>query len=393
MSSPTRSKISSRLCPVIVSPWLRRPTTARDGSGARAHEVGNRRRELHRAARIVDVGRDRAVDPAVHVQDRADLGVLAVDHPVLDRVDRHSPRLHVRRDAEHHHVARRGRSRAPAGCARRSCAGRPCRRRSRSSSTPARRARARRARPHRCSARSRCRTRGRRSRRAAAPGADRAAAGSPRAGTAPGTGRARRARGPRGASARSRRRRPAACSGRSATKSLAITSRDDASGSMPLEHVGDELGVGEPGTDAVGPLLECHEPHREPVGVSLTRTRQVREAAHEQWVAGAPQLVHVVRRLVRNFRLNCHSRTDAIGPALQLCACCAPAGLEVFQGGPFRAVLDFGKPLAFRSSSRPAVFVGGTSSSLLSDGAREGLLTGLPRCTTVVLALAAIRRS
>ena len=34
MWSPTRSKISSRLWPVIVSPWFRSPTTARDGSGA-----------------------------------------------------------------------------------------------------------------------------------------------------------------------------------------------------------------------------------------------------------------------------------------------------------------------------------------------------------------------
>jgi hypothetical protein len=42
-----------------------------------------------------------------------------------------------------------------------------------------------------------------------------------------------------------------------------------------------------------------------------------------------------------------------------LCACCPPAALRFsgrfFSGGP-----RFGKPLAFRLSRRPAVFVGGT---------------------------------
>jgi hypothetical protein len=38
---------------------------------------------------------------------------------------------------------------------------------------------------------------------------------------------------------------------------------------------------------------------------------------------------------VRNFRLNCHSRTDAIGLALQLCACCAPAALRFSRAVPF----------------------------------------------------------
>ena len=72
MSSPTRSKISSRLCPVIVRPWLRSPTTRARRVGRGPHEIGDRRRELHRPARIVDVGRDRAVDPTVHVHDRTD---------------------------------------------------------------------------------------------------------------------------------------------------------------------------------------------------------------------------------------------------------------------------------------------------------------------------------
>ena len=43
-----------------------------------------------------------ALHPGVDVQDRADVGMVLVDHPVLDRVDRHAARLDVRRHAEDH---------------------------------------------------------------------------------------------------------------------------------------------------------------------------------------------------------------------------------------------------------------------------------------------------
>ena len=39
------------------------------------------------------------------VEDRADLGMLAVDHPVLDRVHRHAPWLDAGRNAQHDDVA------------------------------------------------------------------------------------------------------------------------------------------------------------------------------------------------------------------------------------------------------------------------------------------------
>ena len=65
--------------------------------GRLAHELGDRLGELDGAARVVDLGGDGALDPRVHVEDRADVGMLAVDHPVLDRVDRHPPRLDARR--------------------------------------------------------------------------------------------------------------------------------------------------------------------------------------------------------------------------------------------------------------------------------------------------------
>ena len=87
------------------------------------------------------------------------------------------------------------------------------------------------------------------------------------------------------------------CSGRSVTKSLAITSRDDGERFDRLEHVGDQLVVVETGTDAVGALLERHEAHREAVGRVAHEHAEVREAAHEERVAGAPQLVVVVRRV------------------------------------------------------------------------------------------------
>jgi hypothetical protein len=67
-------------------------------------------------------------------------------------------------------------------------------------------------------------------------------------------------------------------------------------------------------------------------------------------------------------------------------------GLEVFEGGPFRAILDLENPLPF-DHPRVQRFSSVARLHPASDGARDGLLTGLPRCTTVVLALAAIRRS
>ena len=101
-----RSRISGRLSPVAVMPWLRRPITACAGSGSRSIRLGDRLRELLRPARVVDVRRSDALHPGVHVEDRADVGVGLVDHPVLDRVDRDAPGLDARRDADDHRRVR-----------------------------------------------------------------------------------------------------------------------------------------------------------------------------------------------------------------------------------------------------------------------------------------------
>ena len=97
-----RSRISSRLGPVTVIPWLRRPTTAWSGSGAWLTSSGDRPRQLLRAARVVHVRGVDALHPRVDVDDRADVRVLLVDHPVLDRVHRDAAGLDVRRHAQHH---------------------------------------------------------------------------------------------------------------------------------------------------------------------------------------------------------------------------------------------------------------------------------------------------
>ena len=305
MSSPTRSKMSSRLCPVIVRPWLRRPTTARDGIGCFPHEVGDRRRELHRPARIVDVRRDGAVDPAVYVQDRADLGMFAVDHPVLDRVDRHATRRDAGRHAQHHDVARRVVARVRAGCVRRSS------RRSAlstplaliqytgsaGSGTPAHVA-AGVARAHVAV------------RQAAdpveqlAPAGDRAAAGSPPAGRVRGAGRARRGRGPRAASGAVTASPSRSALGKVGDEVVADDEPRRRERFDPAEHVCDQLGVVEPGTDAVRALLERHEPDREARRSVAHEHREVREATHEERVPGSAQLVHVARaaRAPRRWR-------------------------------------------------------------------------------------------
>ena len=101
----TRSRISDRLSPVHVRPWFRRPITACAGSGSSATRSATAIGELLRPARVVHVRRRDALHPRVHVQDRADVGVRLVDHPVLDRVHRHVPRLDSGRDAEHDHSA------------------------------------------------------------------------------------------------------------------------------------------------------------------------------------------------------------------------------------------------------------------------------------------------
>ena len=53
-----------------------------------------------RPARVVHVGRGDALHPGVHVQDRADVGMGPVDHPMLDRIDRDASRLDTRWNAE-----------------------------------------------------------------------------------------------------------------------------------------------------------------------------------------------------------------------------------------------------------------------------------------------------
>ena len=102
MCGSMRSKISSRSEPVIVRPWFLSPMIACAGIGCLAHQLGHGLRQLRGAAGEVDLRRLDAVHPGVHVQDRADVGVLAVDHPVLDGVDRDAPRLDARRDRDLH---------------------------------------------------------------------------------------------------------------------------------------------------------------------------------------------------------------------------------------------------------------------------------------------------
>ena len=97
-----RSRISVRLSPVAVMPWLRRPITACVGIRLAVDQVGDGLGELLGAARVVDVRRGDALHPGVDVEDRADVGVRLVDHPVLDRVDGDAARLDPRRHADDH---------------------------------------------------------------------------------------------------------------------------------------------------------------------------------------------------------------------------------------------------------------------------------------------------
>ena len=72
MCGPTRSKISSRLGPVIVSPWFLRPMIARARLRRDADQVGDGVGQLGRAAWVVDLRGGDAVDPGMDVHDRAD---------------------------------------------------------------------------------------------------------------------------------------------------------------------------------------------------------------------------------------------------------------------------------------------------------------------------------
>jgi hypothetical protein len=56
------------------------------GVGLFRDERGDAHGELLAAAGVVQLRARDAVDPAVHVQDRADIRMRLVDHPVLDRV-------------------------------------------------------------------------------------------------------------------------------------------------------------------------------------------------------------------------------------------------------------------------------------------------------------------
>ena len=111
------------------------------------------------------------------MQDRADVGVLLVDHPVLDRVDRDAARLDAGRDAEDDAPVLLVVVRDEQDVAARAARASTCRRRSRSSRSGAR--------P--CASRG-CRRRGRRCRRGASRGAGRARRARPRSGTGSGAG-------------------------------------------------------------------------------------------------------------------------------------------------------------------------------------------------------------
>ena len=64
------------------------------------HEGGDGDGELLRSAGIVHVGRGDSLHPRVDVQNRPDLRVRLVDHPMLDRVDRDATGLDPGRDAQ-----------------------------------------------------------------------------------------------------------------------------------------------------------------------------------------------------------------------------------------------------------------------------------------------------
>ena len=93
-----RSRISPRLVPVAVMPWLRRPTTAPCRVRRGGDQSGDACRKLLGAAGVVDLGRRDALHPGMHMENRLHPGMALVDHPVLDRVDRDAPRLDSRGD-------------------------------------------------------------------------------------------------------------------------------------------------------------------------------------------------------------------------------------------------------------------------------------------------------
>src|SRR6185437_3884066 len=67
-----------------------------------ADDVRHGNRQLGRATGVVELGCGDARDPRVHVHDRVHLGVLLVDHPVLDGVHRHPVRLDAGWHRQHH---------------------------------------------------------------------------------------------------------------------------------------------------------------------------------------------------------------------------------------------------------------------------------------------------
>ena len=95
-----RSRISVRVSPVAVMPWLRQADDRVRRVGRRATSsatLGPAPRVPH--GKLTSV----AAIPSTHActcRIAPTLGVLAVDHPVLDRVDRDAPRLDVGRHAE-----------------------------------------------------------------------------------------------------------------------------------------------------------------------------------------------------------------------------------------------------------------------------------------------------
>ena len=72
--------------------------------GLHANEVGDGVGELGRATGIVDLGGVDALNPGVHVHDRAHARVLHVDLPMLDRIDGHAARLDAGRYRHHHRL-------------------------------------------------------------------------------------------------------------------------------------------------------------------------------------------------------------------------------------------------------------------------------------------------